>query len=704
MPLAQVRLAFAGLATCAILVSNVVISNAARAADADWTDCSSTVREKVVSGCSIILSRGDVESAKRRAVALTNRATAYFEAGQFDAAIEDSSAAIRLDATYSEAFYAHGSAMLGRARADEAIADFSQSLKLNPKSASAYNARGKAWLDKGELDKALADFNDALRLNPRLTFALTGRGSAWREKGDLDKAHADYSEAIKIDGAYASPYIGRGNIQLDRRQWKDAVEDYSKALGLEPKNALALNNRGVAYRMLGQIDKALADQNQAVELDGKNARLVFNRGLTLHTKGDLAAATADYGEAIKLNPGYALAYQARGIILQSQGDSAGALADLNHAIKLNAKLPLALLTRGKIHLAQKDWQPAVSDFAETIRLEPKQPSAYFGRGLGNESLGDFAKAKADFDAAIGLSHGYSEALYHRGKVLEKQAKYQLAADDFREAAKLNPNFADARDALKTLTARIESAKPDVISPPTAIIKLNRVALIIGNDHYSAVPPLGNPGRDADAVADMLRTIGFRAVQVEHDLTYDQMKVALEKFEDQADTADWAIIYYAGHGIEVGGVNYLIPVNARLEDERKVKDQAIPVSRVLDAVEHTRQLRVVILDACRDNPFLMSMKMADGSRSIHRGLRGVEPQEGGTLIAFSAKDGQVALDGNGDHSPFVTALLHRLATPGVEIGKLFRLVRDDVLSATGHRQEPYVYGTLGGDDYVVHPAN
>jgi tetratricopeptide (TPR) repeat protein len=693
------RFAFA-----ASMVSAALVANVAAAGDNDWSDCSSTVRERVVSGCSVVLSRGESESAKRRAVALTNRATAYYEAGRLDAALEDGAAAIRLDPTYSEAFYAHGSALLGSGRADDAIVDFNRALKLNPKSASTHNARGKANLEKGDLDKAIADFNEALRQNPKMAFALTGRGSAYREKGDLDKAYADYSDAIKLDRGYASPYIGRGNILLDKHMWNEAVADYSKAIELEPKSALGHNNRGVAYRLLGQLDRAVDDQNTAVALDVKNARLVFNRGLTLHTKGDLPAAAADYTEAIKLNVNYALAYQARGIVLQSQGDSAGALSDLDRAVKLNEKLPLAFLTRGKIRLGQSDWQHALIDFADAIRLEPKQAPAYFGRGFASEALGDNAKAKADFDAAIGLSPGYAEAFFHRGKVLEKQAKFALAAEDFREAAKLNPNFLDARDALKTVMARIESIKPDVIAPPTAIVKLNRVALVIGNSHYTAVAPLGNPGRDAEAVAEALRTIGFRAVQVEHDLNLEGMKIALQKFEEKADLADWAIIYYAGHGVEVGGVNYLIPVNARLEDERKVKDEAVPVSRLLDAVERTKQLRMLILDACRDNPFLLSMKLADGSRSIHRGLAREEPKEGGTLIAFSAKQGQVALDGSGEHSPFVIALLHRLATPGIEIRKLFGLVRDDVLAATERRQEPYVYGTLGGDDYVWHPAN
>jgi uncharacterized caspase-like protein len=113
------------------------------------------------------------------------------------------------------------------------------------------------------------------------------------------------------------------------------------------------------------------------------------------------------------------------------------------------------------------------------------------------------------------------------------------------------------------------------------------------------------------------------------------------------------------------------------------------------------MRLVILDACRDNPFTAAMKRTSATRSIGRGLALIEP-EGGTLVAYAAKAGQVAQDGDGENSPFVTALVKRIETPGIEIGKLFRLVRDDVLSATGRQQEPFVYGSLPSEDMFINP--
>ena len=122
-----------------------------------------------------------------------------------------------------------------------------------------------------------------------------------------------------------------------------------------------------------------------------------------------------------------------------------------------------------------------------------------------------------------------------------------------------------------------------------------------------------------------------------------------------------------------------------------------VDQVLASVEGAKKLRLVILDACRDNPFARQMRRTTASRSVGRGLARAEP-EGGTLVAYAAKDGAIALDGDGTNSPFVASLIRRLPTPGIEIGKLFRQVRDDVMAATGRKQEPVVYGSLPGDDF------
>jgi uncharacterized caspase-like protein len=192
----------------------------------------------------------------------------------------------------------------------------------------------------------------------------------------------------------------------------------------------------------------------------------------------------------------------------------------------------------------------------------------------------------------------------------------------------------------------------------------------------------------------LRDEGFRTVHLVEDATRANLARALQEFQEEADSADWAVVYYAGHGIEIGGTNYLVPVDARLKSDRDAPDEAISLNRVLDAVAGAKKLKLVMLDVCRDNPFGQSMQRSLAVRSVARGLARIEP-EGGTLVVYAAKDGNVAEDGAGGHSPFAAALMARLTEPNLEIGKLFRLVTDDVLDATGNRRRPFVYGSVSG---------
>jgi uncharacterized caspase-like protein len=173
-----------------------------------------------------------------------------------------------------------------------------------------------------------------------------------------------------------------------------------------------------------------------------------------------------------------------------------------------------------------------------------------------------------------------------------------------------------------------------------------------------------------------------------------MNDVLREFAAVAEKADWAVVYFAGHGIEIGGTNYLIPIDAKLSFDRDVPFEAIPMDNVMSAVAGAKRLRLVLLDACRDNPFVNQMSRTVAGRSIGRGLAQIEP-EAGTLVVFAAKHGQIALDGEKQNSPFASALVKRVLTPGLEVRRLFDHVRDDVLELTGRRQQPFSYGSLPG---------
>ena len=231
---------------------------------------------------------------------------------------------------------------------------------------------------------------------------------------------------------------------------------------------------------------------------------------------------------------------------------------------------------------------------------------------------------------------------------------------------------------------------------------DRIALVIGNSVYQNVPTLKNPKNDAVDIADEFRDMGF-AVQFVENADHDRFRDELKLFARKAREADVAVVYYAGHGIEVNGENYLVPTDAALRHERDVALETVSLDMILTLVDSAKSLRLVILDACRNNPFLAKIERETSTRSLTRGLADVEPT-GSTLVAFAAREGAVALDGTERNSPFASALLKYFRQDGLEIGLLFRRVRDEVIRKTGGEQEPYVNGSLSGDLFYFRPKN
>lgn len=238
---------------------------------------------------------------------------------------------------------------------------------------------------------------------------------------------------------------------------------------------------------------------------------------------------------------------------------------------------------------------------------------------------------------------------------------------------------------------------------------SKVALVIGMANYEHVVHLKNTLNDARNVGAKLEQVGFK-VTYAIDTTQSQLLDIMKTFSFQAETADIALIYYAGHGVEASGENYLIPVDANVKSNKDVQRVGVSLKQVLKTVESARKMRVVILDACRNNPFgdlidttikpdPSTAASADNRSTGPGGLAPVNPDLG-TLVAYAQKDGQVALDGVGDDSPFATALMDSLDQPSLEISLMFRQVRDKVLKATNNLQEPYIYGSLSGTPYYL----
>ena len=229
----------------------------------------------------------------------------------------------------------------------------------------------------------------------------------------------------------------------------------------------------------------------------------------------------------------------------------------------------------------------------------------------------------------------------------------------------------------------------------------RVAFVVGNGAYKNVAPLPNPAIDAKSMAKLLRNVGFDVVEGAN-LTRDKMTERLLEFGKKAEGADVALFFYAGHGIAINGINYLLPVDADLKSEMDVKlGSAINIDVTLDQTMADAKVKLVFLDACRDNPFAAKIKSNSATRSVsvQSGLAEMKSGEG-TLIAFATGPGQTALDGQeGTNSPFTRALMANIASPGVEIQQAMTKVRAQVNEETNKNQLPWGHTNLIGAVYL-----
>lgn len=227
----------------------------------------------------------------------------------------------------------------------------------------------------------------------------------------------------------------------------------------------------------------------------------------------------------------------------------------------------------------------------------------------------------------------------------------------------------------------------------------RVALVIGNSAYQNTITLPNPRNDAMAISEALKRLGFET-SVWTDLDKAGMDRAIRGFGNALEGASVGLFYYAGHGLQVAGQNYLVPVDAKLSKERDLTFEAIDVGVVLQQLESAPRTNLVFLDACRDNPLANNLAGSlGGKRSmVGRGLTRIDANAG-TMISYATKEGTTAEDGQGRNSPYATALLKHIETPGLEVAMMLRRVREDVLTSTNREQVPWEYGSLLGEFYL-----
>ena len=227
----------------------------------------------------------------------------------------------------------------------------------------------------------------------------------------------------------------------------------------------------------------------------------------------------------------------------------------------------------------------------------------------------------------------------------------------------------------------------------------RVALVIGNATYVNTAPLANPGNDVSDIAGALRRLTFQVIEG-RDLDKRSMERIIRQFAVELAGADVALFYYAGHGLQVGGQNYLIPTDAKLSGEGDIDFESVPLSLVLKQMEREAKTSLILLDACRDNPLGRNLARSMGTRAAQVGQGLAEVQTGvGTLIGFSTQPGAVSLDRTERNSPYAAALLDHIEVPGKDISAVLVSVRNDVLKATAGRQVPWEHTSLTGQVFL-----
>ncbi|WP_375313645.1 caspase family protein [Bradyrhizobium sp. A5] len=500
------------------------------------------------------------------------------------------------------------------------------------------------------------------------------RAVGWNKKGDYSKVIADATEAIRLRPSQAA-YNLRGSAYYDKGEYEIAIADFDDALKLGPPSGTIFHNRGNAWR----------------------------------GKGDFTRAIADYDATIKLEPKSAFSFQNRGIAKEALGDLDGALADINQAIRLDPTLPQPLINRTAIWRIRGDLDRAIADGSEAIRLaKEKLPvnimtppnsvliSGYIHRALAYEAKGDYAHARDDYKATLAIVASDAGS-----KANQATAKVRLSL--VTDAPTPIP-----RDAPSPTTQPAQQQTGMAPSPsPAPGTPGKRMALVIGNGAYAHVKALPNPANDARAVARSLRDIGF-TVSEGIDLDRASMQKVTRDFLREAARAQVAVVYYAGHGVQVDGRNYLIPVDVELKAGSSMTETMIDMDSIMAGLDDQVRTNILIFDACRNNPMAQQLASAGSNRAIEVASGLAAPTSlgagatlgAGTLIAFATAPGQVALDGEGANSPFSAALSRHLGTPGLEVQQMLTRVRAEVVSGTKSKQVPWSNSSLLGEVYLA----
>lgn len=579
---------------------------------------------------------------------------------------------------------ARGRAYLANQQRDLAIADLNEGIRISP-SADLYSSRGEIHFQNRAYDLAIADFDEAIRLDQKSKRLYLLRGRAHAARQSPQQALADFDEAIRLDGGVSS--VGT-NATTERKtaqaalllQQMSTISPDCLDVKVDVRSRIAQCKSLLAAGkvesdlLLSSLRNRIADDDNndrtadvisnttvMLALDPADIETLKLRAVAYVATKEFDLALADFTQLARLNPGSKEALMGRGAMLIEKGDFDGAIAELNEVLR-KAKDASALTLRGRAYAGKQEYARALSDYDDALRLEPR-------------------------DADIVR--------------LREAARMALATGRLQAALPAASRDPAAATTAKAANQQIVAAPPQVpaISPvpplPRAPIG-KRVALVMGNGAYQHVPKLENTLNDARTMRDALTALGFEVIYGEN-LDRRSMGRHIGEFSSIVRDAEAAIVYFAGHGSTFGDIPYVVPVDSRYEKLSDIPTELIQVETLVSELRRAKGVRLVILDACRDNERELELRRLDAAArgqaarggAVGRGLARLQNPDG-LIVVYSTQHMTTAADGNpGGNSPFTGALARHLMSPGIDIKDVLFRAGQDVITQTGGAQRPEI---------------
>jgi tetratricopeptide (TPR) repeat protein len=622
--------------------------------------------DKVVE-CTRLIESGQVSGGDLVRAHLRRGLMYALFAGDCERGIVDFSTMVRLDERNATGFALRGSCEINIGDFNPGLADLNRAQQLNPREFNVHNGFGRYYIAKGDYDRAIAELTQAIDINSQVAAGFRNRALAYEGKGDLIKALADFRQALSVNSDKRQKPVRDATEGIERIEQKIATIgaiDWGMCFnGPNGEHRIAACGRLITSGNLGKGDLSQAYFQRAVNM--------------IVIRAELDQSLADLNEAIRLDPSHGLAHAIRAARFIRSGNLDRALADLNEAKRLNPNSGIVHNDFGLYYLAIGDYDRALVEFNESLRLFPQFLYAYKNRAVTYEHKGELAAAFADFHVALSM-----------------------------DPAKKEIGGKEAADGIARIEARLAASQGNVTSAAAlssiAVVPGRRFALVIGNDKYENLPQLNKAVNDARAVRDHLGKLGFEVITVE-DGNRRTMSEKLTELTGKLGRGDTAFFFFAGHGIAIKDGNYLLPTDTpqiNEDQEAMVTREAIGADSIIDALQD-RGARVIImvLDACRDNPFKKAGTRGVGGKGGLGEMRAPE----GVFVLYSAGFGQTALDRLSDkdasaNSVFTRTFVSLLERPGITLQEIAKITQSEVkkLSATiNHAQMPAYYDQIDG---------